>query len=108
MMSVHGESMTVLSEDESWHLLASMALDLGKSGGSSDERHGFQRLIAEIGLGHAGLIVSLDGSRLARNNADWHRLLELCGLFGTLLADAERLYDPQATTTGFCSGCPGL
>ena len=54
---------------------------------------GVPRLIAEIGLGHAGLVVSLDGSRLARNNADWHRLLELCGLFGTLLADAERLYE---------------
>ena len=52
--------------------------DLGKSGADSDERHGFQRLIAEIGLGRAGLVVSLDASRLARNNSDWHRLLELC------------------------------
>ena len=82
--------------------------DLGKSGGSSDERHGFQRLIAEIGLGHAGLVVSLDGSRLARNNADWHRLLELCGLFGTLLADAERLYDPQAYHDRLLLGLSGI
>ena len=65
--------------------------DLGKSGAASDERYGFQRLIAEIGLGHAGVVVSLDASRLARNNSDWHRLLELCGLFQTLIADAERL-----------------
>jgi hypothetical protein len=67
--------------------------DLGKSGTSSAERHGFQRLIAEIGLGKAGLVVSLDASRLARNNRDWHQLLELCSIFGVLIADGERLYD---------------
>jgi DNA invertase Pin-like site-specific DNA recombinase len=50
--------------------------DLGKSGTSSDARHGFQHLIAEIGLGQAGLVVSLDASRLARNSSDWHRLLD--------------------------------
>ena len=67
--------------------------DLGKSGTSSAERQGFQRLIAEIGLGKAGLVVSLDASRLARNNRDWHQLLELCSIFGVLIADGERLYD---------------
>src|SRR4051794_40971812 len=51
--------------------------DLGKSGASSENRFGFQHLIAEIGLGKAGLIVSLDASRLARNNSDWYQLLEL-------------------------------
>ena len=51
--------------------------------------------VAEIGLGQAGLVVSLDVSRLARNSSDWHRLLELCGLFDTLIADGERLYDPR-------------
>ena len=70
--------------------------DLGKSGAASTERHGFQRLIAEIGLGNAGLVLSLDASRLARNNRDWHQLLELCSLFGVILADGERLYDPGA------------
>jgi DNA invertase Pin-like site-specific DNA recombinase len=68
--------------------------DLGKSGAASSERHGFQRLIAEIGLGNAGLVLSLDASRLARNNRDWHQLLELCSLFGVILADGERLYEP--------------
>jgi Resolvase, N terminal domain len=58
--------------------------------------HGFQRLIAEVGLGKAGLVMSLDASRLARNNRDWHQLLELCSLFGVLIADGERLYDPGA------------
>lgn len=68
--------------------------DLGKSGTSSTERYGFQRLIGEIGLGKAGLVLSLDASRLARNNRDWHQLLELCSVFGVLIADRERLYEP--------------
>src|SRR5947209_18928398 len=68
--------------------------DLGKSGTSSDGRGGFQRLIAEIGLGKAGLVLSLDASRLARNNHDWHQLLALCSLFGVLIADGERVFDP--------------
>jgi DNA invertase Pin-like site-specific DNA recombinase len=59
--------------------------DLGKSGAGSIERHGFQKLIAEIGLGNAGLVVSVDASRLARNNRDWHQLLELCSVFGVLI-----------------------
>jgi DNA invertase Pin-like site-specific DNA recombinase len=70
--------------------------DLGKSATSSNDRYGFQRLIAEVGLGKAGLVMSLDASRLARNNRDWHQLLELCSLFGVLIADGERLYDPGA------------
>jgi DNA invertase Pin-like site-specific DNA recombinase len=82
--------------------------DLGKSGADSDERRGFQRLIAEIGLGHAGLVVSLDASRLARNNSDWHRLLELCGLFQTLIADAERIYDPRAYHDRLLLGLSGI
>jgi DNA invertase Pin-like site-specific DNA recombinase len=65
-------------------------------------------LIAEIGLGHAGLVVSLDASRLARNNSDWHRLLELCGLFQTLIADAERIYDPRAYHDRLLLGLSGI
>jgi DNA invertase Pin-like site-specific DNA recombinase len=68
--------------------------DLGKSGTSSAERYGFQRLISEIGLGKAGLVLSLNASRLARNNRDWHQLLELCTIFRVLIADGERLYEP--------------
>jgi DNA invertase Pin-like site-specific DNA recombinase len=82
--------------------------DLGKSGADSDERYGFQRLIAEIGLGHAGLVVSLDASRLARNNSDWHRLLELCGLLQTLIADSERIYDPRAYHDRLLLGLSGI
>src|SRR5579883_2880777 len=61
--------------------------DLGQSGASANHRLGFQRLMAEIGLAHVGLVLSLDASRLARNNSDWYQLLELCSVFGTLIAD---------------------
>ena len=82
--------------------------DLGRSGATSAERHGFQRLIAEIGLGNAGLVLSLDASRLARNNRDWHQLLELCSLFGVILADGERLYDPSAYHDRLLLGLSGI
>ncbi len=82
--------------------------DLGRSGATSDARHGFQRLLAEIGLGNAGLVLSLDASRLARNNRDWHQLLELCSLFGVILADGERLYDPSAYHDRLLLGLSGI
>src|SRR5713101_1702595 len=82
--------------------------DLGKSGASSDGRYGFQRLIGEIGLGKAGLVLSLDASRLARNNRDWHQLLELCSLFGVLIADGERLYDPCTYHDRLLLGLSGI
>ena len=82
--------------------------DLGKSGTSSRDRHGFQTLIAEVGLGKAGLVLSLDASRLARNNRDWHQLLELCSLFGVLIADGERLYDPAAYHDRLLLGLSGI
>ncbi|MER9457757.1 recombinase family protein [Mesorhizobium sp. M0478] len=82
--------------------------DLGKSGNGQVERGGFQRLIAEIGFGNAGLVVSLDASRLARNNRDWHQLLELCSLFGVIIADGERLYDPCAYHDRLLLGLSGI
>ena len=82
--------------------------DLGKSGASGVERQGFQRLIAEIGLGKAGLVLSLDASRLARNNRDWHQLLELCSVFGVLIGDGERLYDPGAYHDRLLLGLSGI
>lgn len=82
--------------------------DLGKSGASSRDRQGFQTLIAEVGLGKAGLVISLDASRLARNNRDWHQLLELCSLFGVLIADGERLYDPAAYHDRLLLGLSGI
>src|SRR6266403_1861223 len=82
--------------------------DLGKSGTSSAERYGFQRLIGEIGLGKAGLVLSLDASRLARNNRDWHQLLELCSIFRVLIADGERLYEPCAYHDRLLLGLSGI
>ena len=82
--------------------------DLGKSGTSSAERQGFQRLISEIGLGKAGLVLSLDASRLARNNRDWHQLLELCSIFGVLIADGERLYEPTVYHDRLLLGLSGI
>jgi DNA invertase Pin-like site-specific DNA recombinase len=82
--------------------------DLGKSGTSSAERYGFQRLIGEIGLGKAGLVLSLDASRLARNNRDWHQLLELCSVFGVLIADGERLYEPTLYHDRLLLGLSGI
>jgi len=68
--------------------------DLGLSAASAD-RAGFRRLVTEVGLGHAGLVLGLEVSRLARNSADWHRLLEICALTNTLLLDEDGVYDPS-------------
>jgi DNA invertase Pin-like site-specific DNA recombinase len=68
--------------------------DLGKSGSSAAGRVGFQRLVTEITLGHVGLVLGIEMSRLARSGADWYQLLELCALSGALLADADGIYDP--------------
>ena len=69
--------------------------DLGRSGASSAERTGFARLTAEVALGQAGIVLGLEVSRLARNNADWYRLLDLCGLTDTLIGDADGIYHPR-------------
>jgi DNA invertase Pin-like site-specific DNA recombinase len=68
--------------------------DQGQSGASTTEREGFQRLVADVGLGKAGIVMGLEVSRLARNCADWHRLLEICALTHTLILDEDGLYDP--------------
>ena len=68
--------------------------DLGRSGASTD-REGFQRLVSEVGLGRAGIVIGLEVSRLARNSSDWHRLLEICALTNTLILDEDGLYDPS-------------
>src|SRR2546428_1717982 len=68
--------------------------DQGHSGASTAGRDGFQALIAEVGLGHAGPVLSLEVSRLARSSSDWYRLLEICALTKTLVIDEEGIYDP--------------
>ncbi len=68
--------------------------DQGQSGASAADREGFKQLVAEVGMGSAGIVLGLEVSRLARNNADWHRLLEICAMTGTLILDEDGLYDP--------------
>src|SRR4051812_1665888 len=68
--------------------------DTGRSGASSAGRLGFRELVAEVGLGEVGLILALETSRLARSSADWHQLLDLCALTGTLIADTDGVYSP--------------
>jgi DNA invertase Pin-like site-specific DNA recombinase len=68
--------------------------DLGQSGASAVDREGFQRLVTEVGLGRAGIVLGLEVSRLARNSTDWHRLLEICALTDALILDEDGVYDP--------------
>src|ERR1700755_1827297 len=68
--------------------------DQGESGASAAWREGFQHLVAEVSMGRVGMVMGLEVSRLARNNADWHRLLEICALADTLILDEDGVYDP--------------
>jgi DNA invertase Pin-like site-specific DNA recombinase len=68
--------------------------DQGQSGASMEGRDGFQRLVADVGMGRAGIVMGLEVSRLARNSSDWHRLLEICALSDTLILDEDGVYDP--------------
>ena len=67
--------------------------DLGPSGRSATHRHGLQRLVADVALGQVGIVMGLEISRLARNNADFQPLLQICGLNQTLIGDADAMYD---------------
>lgn len=81
--------------------------DLGRSGASTAERSGFQRLVAEVGLGRAGIVMGLEVSRLARNSTDWHRLLEICALTDTLILDEDGVYEPTQFNDRLLLGLKG-
>lgn len=81
--------------------------DLGKSGRSAEGRSGFQRLVSEVGMNHVGLILGVEMSRLARCSKDWHQLLEICALFGTLIADLDGIYDPSQYNDRLLLGLKG-
>ena len=85
------------AQDLGWSRAAITVVDQdqGRSGASAAGRDGFQFLIAQVGLGHAGAVVSLEASRLARSCTDWHRLLEICALTDTLVIDEDGVYDPS-------------
>lgn len=81
--------------------------DLGLSGTSSAHRTGFQRLVAAISLGEVGLVLVTEVSRLSRLNSDWHRVIELCAVFETLMADEDGLYDPRDPNDRLLLGLKG-
>lgn len=81
--------------------------DQGESGASGSWRQGFQRLVTEVGMGRAGIVMGLEVSRLARNSADWHRLLEICALTETLILDEDGVYDPTSFNDRMLLGLKG-
>jgi len=81
--------------------------DQGESGASAVWREGFQRLVSDVGMGRAGIVMGLEVSRLARNNADWQRLLEICALADTLILDEDGIYDPASFNDRLLLGLKG-
>src|SRR5260370_27715090 len=81
--------------------------DLGVSGSGVIERSGFARLTAEVALGHVGIVLGLEASRLARNKAEWYRLLDLCGLTDTLIGDGDGIYHPSLCNDRLVLGLKG-
>jgi len=81
--------------------------DLGQSAASAVDREGFQRLMTEVSMGRAGLVMGLEVSRLARNSADWHRLLEICALTETLIMDEDGVYEPTEFNDRLLLGLKG-
>ena len=81
--------------------------DQGRSGAHADHRQGFKKLLAEIGAGQVGVVLALEASRLARSSADWHRLVEICVVTDTLLADEAAVYDPRDPNDRLLLGLKG-
>jgi len=81
--------------------------DLGQSAAQARDRDGFSRLVSEVAMGHVGIVLGLEVSRLARNNADWHRLLELCALSATLILDEDGIYNPAEFNDRLLLGLKG-
>src|ERR1700686_932957 len=81
--------------------------DQGRSGSTAAHRTGFQRLVSEVGLGRGGIVLMLEASRLARNNSDWYRLIEICGVSATLIADEGAVYNPRDPNDRLLLGVKG-
>ena len=104
------QSLAERAVDLGWsaHRVRVIDSDLGLSGKSTDGRDGFRELVSEVSLGNAGIVFCYEASRLARNNADWYTLLDLCSLRGTLIADADGLYDPSHYNDRLLLGLRGM
>ena len=81
--------------------------DQGRSGSTAAHRSGFQHLVSEVGQGRVGIVLMLEASRLARNNSDWYRLIEICGVSGTLIADEAAVYNPREPNDRLLLGMKG-
>ena len=81
--------------------------DQGRTGSSATHRTGFQRLVSDVGLGRVGIVLMLEASRLARNNSDWYRLIEICGVSATLIADEGAVYNPRDPNDRLLLGVKG-
>jgi excisionase family DNA binding protein len=92
-----------------WHpnRIRVLDADLGQSGASTTDRSDFRTLVTDVSLGNAGAVFALEASRLARSNADWHRLIEICGITGTLIVDEDGCYDPSDFNDGLLLGLKG-
>jgi DNA invertase Pin-like site-specific DNA recombinase len=82
--------------------------DQGQSGRDAENRAGFQRLLAEVAIDHVGIVLGLEMSRLARSDKDWHHLLEVCGIFGTLVADQDGVYNAADPNDRLLLGLKGM
>src|SRR5262249_17933450 len=82
--------------------------DLGLSGSGSNNRLGFQRLLADVAQGRVGLVLAIEISRLARNSRDWHNLFDLCAVRDVLLADEDGVYDPSDINDRLILGMKGI
>jgi DNA invertase Pin-like site-specific DNA recombinase len=90
-----GERVVIIDEDQ------------GQSGKSADGRSGFQRLMTEVSLNHVGIVLGLELSRLSRSNKDWHQLIDVCGIFNTLLCDQDGIYDALDSNDRLLLGMKG-
>jgi DNA invertase Pin-like site-specific DNA recombinase len=101
---LRGRAIALGWTDDQIHVID---IDQGQSGASAADREGFQQLVAEVSLGRAGIVLGLECSRLARNSADWHQLLELCAMTATLICDEDGLYDPRQFNDRLLLGMKG-
>ena len=93
--------------DLGWHETEVIDEDQGRSATSTHGRTGFQRMVAEVCLGRVGAVAAIEVSRFARNNRDWHQLIEMCGMVETLLIDNDTIYDPRRANDRLLLGLKG-
>jgi len=100
-------ALVQLAQDKGFRKVIVIDEDLGRSGSGSQERPGFGRLLAAVCRGELGAVLALEASRLARNNRDWHHLIDLCAMTETLVIDYEGVYDPQRPNDRLLLGLKG-